>query len=179
MRAPHGLRFIDPLKMTRQDFDPFVIAKAQSRINRWCGNGLFTVSDAQHSATLSYLVPAHLRFAALMHDVPENWCGDVCGPLLATLGKEIDAYQHSILKHLSQLFDYPYQFFIDLHPYDKRIAYDEKIALFPEDHTDPSLGFGIPIEPLDAAGAEALWVHRFFDLVDDRGSALQLWQAAA
>lgn len=179
MRAPHGTRFIDPLKLTREDFDPTVVALAQSRINRWCGNGLFPVSDAQHSYTLSLFVPQHLRFAALMHDVPENWCGDVCGPLLASLGKEIDAYQHQILRHLSSLFNYPYQHFIDLHPYDKAIAHDEKRALFPQDPYDPSLGLGIPIEPLDADTAALLWYTRFLELTDDAGSAIQYWKAAA
>lgn len=42
-------------------------------------------SIAQHSLVVASLVPGHLRFAALMHDAAEAYCGDMVKPLKAVL----------------------------------------------------------------------------------------------
>lgn len=178
MRCPYGLRLIDPMKMMKVDFDPRVVAVSQSRINRWCGNGLFPVSDAQHSYLLSLVVPPRLRFAALMHDVPEIWTGDIAGPVMVAMAPAVDAYQKQILRRLAGMFFYPYEAFDELHPYDKAIAYDEKLALFPQDPTDLSKCLGVPVEPCSAERAALLWYTRFHELVDDDGFAIQFGQAS-
>ena len=38
-------------------------------------------NTAQHCVELSYIVPPHLAYQALMHEAGEPWCGDMVGPL--------------------------------------------------------------------------------------------------
>lgn len=57
------------------------IASALSKLCRWGGNIPYFYSVAQHSCHVVHLAPLHLKFAALMHDAPEAYAGDVIRPI--------------------------------------------------------------------------------------------------
>lgn len=71
---PHGSAF------TIED-----IAHGLSNTCRYAGQCSAFYSVAEHSWHTSFLVPEHLRFAALMHDAAEAFIGDVTRPLKALL----------------------------------------------------------------------------------------------
>ena len=171
-------RLFDPELMTLETFNAPAIATSLSRINRWQGNGLFPLSVAQHSTLLSLIVPQHLRLPALLHDVPEVFCGDTNGVLLREMGHEIEAYQQRILQRIALIFNFPYALFQEHHPYDKKIANDERKALFGHE-LDPSQLLGVPVEPTSVDDARRHWLIRLAQLTDDAGASIQYWQAAA
>jgi hypothetical protein len=140
------------------------IARALSRINRFTGNGSKPYSVAQHSVTLSYLVPKKLAKAALMHDVCEVFIGDVPSPV-KKICPQLMEIEEKILRRLAHVFKIPYVQFIELRPFDSQIGRDEARALFEEPGIDISGGgFGVEIVPVDAKQAEDDFVRRFFEL---------------
>lgn len=69
------------------------IAHALSMLCRYGGHAKRFYSVAEHSYHASFLVPHEHAMAALMHDAPEAYCGDVVRPLKRHLGHyaEIEA----------------------------------------------------------------------------------------
>ena len=67
-------------------------AVALSNICRFTGHVSRHYSVAQHSIVVALLVPEHLRYQALLHDITEAVLGDVASPLKALLPdyKEIE-----------------------------------------------------------------------------------------
>ncbi len=63
------------------------IATGLSMIPRFGGQLPFHYSVAQHSVLVWYLAPHNLKLAALLHDAPEAYLGDVIKPLKIMLGK--------------------------------------------------------------------------------------------
>ncbi len=68
---------VDLEDLRPQDIDPYDVALALSRINRFCGNTAECYSVAQHSVAVSYLVPDWCAFVALWHDGAEAYIGDM------------------------------------------------------------------------------------------------------
>ena len=66
-----------PWEVGLEDFDIVFIADALARQGRYLGHGGHFLSVAEHSVYLSYLVPEEDAFAALLHDAPEAFVGDV------------------------------------------------------------------------------------------------------
>lgn len=75
-----------------------VIARALAHINRFTGHG-GTYSVAQHCVLMAGQVPAHLAFAALRHDAPEAYIGDVSAPLKAHLPeyRKLEDFYHGVI----------------------------------------------------------------------------------
>lgn len=150
-------------KMTRADINPYDIATALSRINRYGGNGHFALSVAQHSLLLSYVVPDRLALAALTHDVPEMWTGDVLSPVKDEC-PDYNAVEERLTRKLAKVLGVPYEQFLEIVPFDKRICFDERAALFDNVDIAEEQKFGIPVEPMPADDVRNLWHRRFIAL---------------
>jgi hypothetical protein len=171
-----GDQMVDPLKLTRQQFQPHIVADALSHIIRYSGMGLFKISVAQHSTVLAQHVPDHLKLAALTHDVPEIFCGDVNGPVLRQLGPRIDDFQNEILKRLAEIFNIPHTDYMEISTFDRRISTDEREAIFPNhsawksESTYKALGAKFTNQhPWQAAND---WLEAFSQCI-----TIQRWQA--
>lgn len=64
------------------------IAGALSKTCRWNGNIPDFYSVAQHSCMVAWLAPPPLAFAALMHDAPEIYTGDIIRPIRKLLAQQ-------------------------------------------------------------------------------------------
>lgn len=72
------------------------IAWSLSNINRFNGHLQIQISVARHSLEVSELVPEELQLAALLHDAPEAYLGDVTRPVkryLKKSGVDLDDYE--------------------------------------------------------------------------------------
>lgn len=156
----------DANKMTRADFVPHDVATALSRINRYGGNGKFALSVGQHSLLLSYVVPDRLALAALTHDVPEMWTGDVLAPVKKEC-PDYNAVEERFTRKLATVLGIPYEQFLEVTPFDVRIAYDERAALFEGHEISEEQKFGIPVEPMNPDEVRDLWHRRFIKLTTE------------
>lgn len=98
------------------------IAHALSNICRFGGHTKRFYSVAQHSCLVSYLAPAQLRFAALMHDAAEAYLGDVIKPLKHILNS-IDGPCYRVLEErfehaIAKRFGIDAGLFKQVKPYD-------------------------------------------------------------
>lgn len=82
LASGHYFDLLDPAASRFQLRD---IAQGLGNACRFAGQCNRFYSVAEHSWHASYLVPEHLRFAALMHDAAEAFLGDVTRPLKALL----------------------------------------------------------------------------------------------
>lgn len=164
-----GDDIVDPLKLTAEKFKPAVVADALAHINRYNGNGLFKISVAQHSFILSRHVPVHLRMAALTHDIPEVFTGDINGPLLAMLGPKIISFQNEVLRNLANILQIDYTLYMELSPFDKRISTDEREAIFPchsgWKNENTVKGLGATFSPIEPDYAKKQWLAEFYDCI--------------
>jgi hypothetical protein len=158
-------QIVDPFAFTADELTAVDVARSLSRINRFTGHGSLPLSVAQHCVTLSYMVPADLRRAALLHDIGEIFIGDVPAPI-KRICPQLEAIEERILRRVSTVFRVPYERFLQLRPYDTRISHDEARSLFGEPDPDVVIGegFGIEVIPNPAREAEEEWVTRFYEL---------------
>lgn len=61
-------------------------------------------SIAQHCVLASYIVPKHDAFAALMHDSPEAYVGDVPRPLKMCLGNDYKHIERGVARVVGKRF---------------------------------------------------------------------------
>lgn len=80
LRDGHTCSLYDP---EPDVFSRLDVAATLATLNRWGGNTSYRYSVAEHSLLVAYLVPPHLRRAALVHDAGEAITGDICRPLRA------------------------------------------------------------------------------------------------
>ncbi|MCU6454329.1 hypothetical protein LPN01_09580 [Sphingomonas sp. A2-49] len=81
----HSGAYFDLLDPWGSQFTIEDIAHGLSNTCRYAGQCNAFYSVAEHSWHTSYIVPEHLRFAALMHDAAEAFIGDVTRPLKSLL----------------------------------------------------------------------------------------------
>jgi hypothetical protein len=81
------------------------IASSLSKICRWGGNLPEFYSVAQHSCHVAWLAPVPLRFAALMHDAPETWAGDVIRPIKSLLAQAYFEIEERLKDAVCQKFN--------------------------------------------------------------------------
>ncbi len=155
---------VDAYNFTLEDFTIYGLARAFAKINRFAGAGdeMKVVSDAQHQVNLSYLVPPHLAKAALIHEIPELFIGDVPSPIKRVC-PELGKIEDRIQRQSSYVFKIPFEHFEELHPFDKAIAYDEARYLFPDAENIPA-GLGLTVVGMTMEAATIAWVMRFEEL---------------
>lgn len=74
-------KWVNCLAPTVDHITPEHMGTTLSRINRWCGGTRWPISVAQHSLFVADLMPPPLRFAGLLHDVPEMFTNDIPHPI--------------------------------------------------------------------------------------------------
>lgn len=163
---------IDCFNFRREDLSPHLLGRALAHINRYSGNGDRPLSVAQHSMTLSYCVGDNLddQRAALMHDVPEVFTGDVPTPI-KRLCPDLQAIDDRIIGRIQEVYGIPHEAFERIHNLDRRISKDEAHFMFDElcDDAQRQLEggggpLGIPIVSLTPLMAGQGWTKRFRQL---------------
>ena len=144
--------------------DPSEIATSLSRLNRYGGRGAFPLSVAQHSVILSSVVPKYLRKAALIHDIPEIWTGEVPSPVKVACPC-FQQIEEQATKTLFASFGVPITHMTDLSYFDRHICNNELAVLFPDDPDAPDWkrnSFFIPtIREVSRARAARMWLETF------------------
>lgn len=88
--------WIDVANPRVEDISIEDIAWSLANIKRFNGHLATQISVAQHSVQVSRRVPAELQLAALLHDAPEAYLGDVTRPVkrfLKQSGVDLDNYE--------------------------------------------------------------------------------------
>lgn len=163
-------RKVDAFHFEADDLPPPLIGRGLSKINRFSGNGDRTVSVAQHSRNLSFMVGdcPHRQRAALMHDLPELFTGDVPTPIKLQC-PAILAIDACMIARVAVVYGIPEWAFEAIKSYDSRISFDERLMMF--DHLEPAdreaalagqLGF--PMIPVTPEVAATSWTRRFYQL---------------
>lgn len=163
-------RRIDAYHFEADDLPPPLIGRALSRLNRFGGAGERAVSVATHSLMLSHVVGdcPHRQRAALMHDVPEMWTGEIPRPI-KVLCPGIEAADACMIARLGEVYGIPAWAFEAIKDADSRISYDERLFMF--EHMDPAdhavaeeMKLGIHIVPVTPDIAGVAWTRRFYQL---------------
>lgn len=147
-----------------------LIARGLSRLCRFGGAGDREVSVAQHSYNLSHVVgscPDRQR-AALIHDVPELFTGEVPRPF-KVLCDGIQKADACCMDRLGHVFGVPAWAFEAIKEADTRISHDERLFMF--DHMEEEdravseqQKLGIHIVPVTREVAATSWTRRFHQL---------------
>jgi hypothetical protein len=105
------------------------IAHALSQQCRFGGHLPEYYSVAQHSVIISYIVPDHLKMAALLHDAAEAYVLDIPRPIKVNLPgyKEME---ERILKLIFQKFDLDYALMQEIKAFDDSMLDMEWSVLF-------------------------------------------------
>lgn len=163
-------RRVDAYHFEADDLPPPLIGRQLSRLNRYGGAGERAVNVAQHSLLLSHLVGdcLHRQRAALMHDVPEMWTGEIPRPI-KRMCPGIEAADACMMARISVVYDIPMWAFEAIKDADTAITYDERLFMF--EHMDPAdreiaeqNKLGIHIVPVTAEIAAVSWTRRFYQL---------------
>jgi len=137
-------KLVDPFDLQEEDIDPTVFAHHLCLINRFHGGTKYPYSVGQHSRNLYYLVPPHLKKAALIHDFQEAVFNDLASPVKY----ECPVYtvaEKAAGKVVYEFFGISPSIMEELVQYDKRIYKNERDALF--DNVEGS-GMGDERRPL-------------------------------
>ena len=86
----HSGKHLDLLKPDADMVDPRDISHALAHLCRFNGHTREFYSVAQHCCIVAELVPEEYKLAALLHDAPEAYLGDMTRPLK----QWISAYEH-------------------------------------------------------------------------------------
>lgn len=110
------------------------IAHALSHLCRFTGHssGLYSVAD--HSISVSYLVPPEYAMQGLLHDATEAYLGDVSAPLKRL--PEMAGYRQleATMWHvIANKFDLPYELHESVHKADIQALMVEKAVFFEHD----------------------------------------------
>ena len=108
------------------------VGTALSRVNRYGGKGLFPISVARHLVMLGVMAPGHLCLAALIHDIPEIFTGEVPRPH-KQLCPDFQALEDRITVRLFDSFGLDPALMKELAPWDDLVAKSEMVDIFPDD----------------------------------------------
>lgn len=162
-------KLVDPLNLLPSDINIEDIAHSLALQNRYAGHTKFPLSVAQHSTILSYHVPKHLAFAALMHDAVEAFITDLPYPIKMRL----DGYREmedAVNASICSKFAIDPELLDAVKPYDRRICVDEMkqlCAFVDPELTVKALRVGQILE-LDWRDAEEDFLDRYYDLTRER-----------
>lgn len=163
---------IDPFNFTREDIKPEVLIHQLCLINRFHGATKYPYSVGQHTINLYYLVPPHLKSAALVHDMQEALFNDLAAPVKYECPTYVEA-EAAAGRQIAKMFEIYQPTLDELTPYDKSIYVNERNALF--NHVGET-GMG--------DDKEALWVPPGLNnLFDERpwraikAEFLEIWNA--
>ena len=163
-------RRVDAYNFSAEDLPVPLIARGLSRLARFGGAGDREVSVAHHSLNLSHAVGdcRQRKRAALIHDVPELFTGEVPRPF-KVLCPGIQAADACCMARLGEVFGVPAWAFQAIKEADTRIGYDERLFMF--DHLDPEDAqrcreeqLGIHITEVTREVAATAWTRRFYQL---------------
>lgn len=112
-------RKIDLNNPTGQMINISDIAHGLAHICRFGGHTQHYYSVAQHSILVMKLAPQHLKFAALMHDAPEAYLGDVIKPLKNIIGTAYTDIEHKFETLICERFGVSQEDVKAIKPYDK------------------------------------------------------------
>jgi len=184
-------RRLDLLDPSPFDIEIEDIAHGLARVARWNGQtlGEHAFSVAQHSMVVEEIA-AHIRpglepkwrLAALLHDAPEYVIGDMISPFKAALGVDYKAFERRLEGAIHLRFglpaEVPPKIRALLKQADRASAYFEAVQLAgfsPAEALNffgaPPEGYGLLVEPLSAAAAQARYLDRFRVLVEAVGVA--------
>ncbi len=146
---------------------PEDIARGLAHANRFQGQTRFgePYSVAQHSALACMIVPREDAFAALMHDSPEAYVGDVPSPLKQLL-PEYKRIESRVWRAIAAKFGLPLLLPPSVKHADIRMLKAEREDLMPQtDEAWPGMDayerFPNPIVPWSAQKAEKVWLACF------------------
>ena len=184
-------RRLDLLDPSPLDIEVEDIAHGLARVARWNGQtvGEHAFSVAQHSLVVEEIA-AHAqpgleprwRLAALLHDAPEYVIGDMISPFKTALGVDYRAFEDRLETAIHLRFGLPPKLppavKALLKQADRASAFFEAVQLAgfsPTEATQlfgaPPNGYGLLIEPLAPAGAQARYLERFRTLAQAAGLA--------
>ena len=177
-------RRLDLLDPSPLDIEIEDIAHGLARVARWNGQteGPHAFSVAQHSVVVEELASMDgkldyaARLAALLHDAPEYVIGDMISPFKAALGIDYKDFEARLERAVHLRFGLPADPGDAIHRAIKRAdrlcAYFEatQIAGFTKEEATkffgaPPCDLHVPIEPLPAGEAQALFLERFHALL--------------
>lgn len=125
-----GGRYIDFIAVDANVYDIEDIAHALANLGRFTGHTRTFYSVAQHSVLASLIVPAEDALAALLHDAPEAYLGDVAKPLKELL-PDYRAIEERLERSLFAQFGVPYPLPASVKRADRIMLATEKRDLMP------------------------------------------------
>jgi hypothetical protein len=123
-------RLVDPLNIKTDDVIPEVLIHSICQLNRFTGHAKHPYSVGMHTLNLVRYVPAHLRRAALVHDLQEAWFNDMASPLKAEMD-DYKFYEKKAGDQVAEVMGVHRGELEELDYYDKAIYANERNALFP------------------------------------------------
>lgn len=168
----HYFSFTDPLNSFYTLDD---IAHALSHICRFGGHVRRFYSVAQHCVMASYITPASDALAALMHDAPEAFVGDMPSPLKQLL-PDYKALEARIEAAVFDCFDISLPLPASVKEADLIMLATEQRDLMPPHDDEWATIKGVtplpfPILPWDALTAKQSFIDRFNALTRNRRTA--------
>jgi uncharacterized protein len=156
------------------EFRPNEIATVLARIPRFNGHSKWFYSVAQHSVLVARQLddPEH-RLAALVHDVPEVFTGDLTAPMKAWLGSDpLQDLEMRLLERIAIQHGFPYRLFDEIKTEDLRALATERrdlLARPPRPWVELPPPWDCLIEPWDREYARYAWISEYARLSMGRG----------
>lgn len=167
----NGRRFDYDDRTTWDNLTPEVIAWSLSGLNRFLNHSGLPISVAEHSVTVSYLVPPEDAVAALLHDATEAVTGDIPQPLKGRPEcAELRAFEAELMAHILTKHGLAPELPESVHVADRLAFQGEVFALMPTVHVD-MWGFtpervNITTFGSTAAAARQAWMGRYKELTN-------------
>ena len=155
------------------------IAHALSHVCRFGGHVIEYYSVAQHSVSVSRLVPEEHALAGLLHDASEAFLGDVVMPLKRML-PDYRAIEHRVQAAIHRRYGLPEEMHECIKHADRRMLATERRDLMPERPGDAweciagVTPLGATIRPMRPAEAKKAFLARWLAITEMRLSVRPL-----